>query len=217
MNLVAISGSGWSDSAAAGQALLARIAQAGGDDTILLDRDTIRREASMIERSSDTAAQAGTHQCIVPFDTWMKDSRVADDCINSVAIQETARTIAPQYTVVIDARNYSLQLIADALRQARIAWYPIDQWHPTFALVCDDAMLLRVLQLLAPTFYSQPQVLTSREVKVIVRRVMSRAKVYRYFGGRARHVLRWIEKSTRRVRAARDRFSFLAGERKIKQ
>jgi hypothetical protein len=215
MNLVAISGSGWSDSPAAGHALLARIAQSGGDDTILLDRETIRREALMLGHDADTSYLAD--QRLVPFDTWMKDSRLAEDSINSVAIQETARLIAPHHTVVIDARHYSLQLIGSALRQARIAWYPLDQWHPTFALICDDAVLLPTLQTLAPTFYSQPQVLTSREVKVIVQGLMRRAFVYRWFGARAGRVVRWIENSARHARATRERLSFLVGDRKVKQ
>lgn len=218
MNLVAISGSGWSDSPAAGHSLLARIALAAGDDTILLDRETLRREAKMLsQKDAEQASGVCIDQSIVSFGQWMKDARLAEDIINPVAIQETARVTPCGHVIVIDARHYRLELIVMALEQARVAWYPLDEWHPTFAVICDDAILLRTLQMLAPTFYSQPQVLTARETRIIVRSVMHRAFIYRWFGARAGRIMRWLAKFAKYAKATRERISFLVGERRFER
>jgi hypothetical protein len=111
--------------------------------------------------------------------------------------------------VVVDARHYTFELVASALQKARTAWYPLDHWHPTFAIVADDINLLRMLQTLAATFYSQPQVLTEREVKLIVRAVMRRAFIYRWFGARAGRTARWLEKLAVRAKATQERMGDL--------
>jgi hypothetical protein len=204
MNLVVISGSGWTQHQGAVQVLLARLAATGSTDTILVDHEAIRREAVASE-----VPEACAWPGLVQFSAWMKDARLAEESINPMAILSSARLIPSDQVVVIDARNYSLDLIAAALKKARLAWYPLDQWHPTFGVVTDDVNLLRLLPALAATFYSQPQVLTERESKLIVRGIMRRAFIYRWFGSRAGRMARWLGKLAGRANAVQDRLSYL--------
>ncbi len=201
MNLVVISGSAWTEYQGAAQALLARVALAGHTDTLLLDYDTVRREAA----GAPAPAPAVQWPGLVPFAHWMKDARLADEQINPQAILSTAQQIGSEHMVVLDARHYGAPLIEAALAKARLAWYPLDQWHPTFALVCDDAWLLRLVSVLATTFYSQPQVLSERETRLLVRAVMRRAFVYRWMGARVGRFSRSLSRLLERYKAAQDR------------
>jgi hypothetical protein len=184
MNLAAISGGGWMQYQEAAHALLFRLAATRSTDTVLLDFDTIRREAMMgrVDGSQAERVMASHLPGYVPFATWMKDARLADDVIDTHAILRTALMIAPENIVIIDARNYDLEPILMALEKVRLAWFPLDTWHPTFAVISDDVYSLRLLTALARTFYLQPQVLSERETRLIVRGLMRRALVYRWFG-----------------------------------
>lgn len=197
MNLAVVSATGWTRHQDGARTLLARLAAQGGDETVMLDADTIAREGP------------GAHglTCVIDFSDWIKDGRLAQEAINPQAILSAAHATPVEAIVLVDARNYSVELIAQALAKARLAWYPLERWHPVFALVSDDVNLLRVLALLASTFYSQPQVLSEREVRLIVRAMMRRAFIYRWFGARAGRALRWLEKTLRRLRWVRDRIS----------
>lgn len=196
MNLAAISGEGWTQYQGAVQALLLRLAATNSADTVLLDFDTIRREATMgrADGSQSDRVIASDFPGYVPFATWMKDARLADDVIDKHAILRTALMIPPESIVIIDARNYDLEPILLALEKVRRAWFPLDIWHPTFAVISDDVYSLRLLTALASTFYIQPQILSERETRLIVRGLMRRALVYRLFGPGAGRIARFGSK-----------------------
>jgi hypothetical protein len=153
-------------------------------DTILLDYDTINRESQPSPSLDFQTTTRDTLRSItyLLFEKWMKDTRIAHDCIDANAILVTARKILPENIVIIDARNYNIELIQSALEKARYAWYPLDQWHPTFALIADDIYLLRLLPILANTFYIQPQIISNNEFKKNVKGFMGIATIYRLFG-----------------------------------
>jgi hypothetical protein len=203
MNLAVISGTGWSHHRAAAEALLRRFAAAGGAQTILLDLDTIVREAA----SDRPAATSIDWPGLVPFDSWVKDHRLAEEAINPQAVLSTARAISTEHLVVVDARHFGMGLVADALLAARIAWFPLDDWHPVFAIVTDDVNALRTLQLLAGTFYCQPQVLTARETTMQVRGVMRRALVQRWLGQSAGRFAGWMERAISRAKLTQEKVS----------
>lgn len=184
MNLAVISGNGWLQHQGAVHALLLRLAATKSTDAILLDFDVISREATRADAGGIQAdgASASASLGYVPFAKWMKDSRLAEDVIDTNAILSTATMIPAENIVIIDARFYGLELILSALEKARLAWYPLDTWHPTFAVIADDVYLLQLLPKLASTFYSQPQVLSDRETRLIVKALMHRAFIYRWFG-----------------------------------
>jgi hypothetical protein len=184
MNLAVISGNGWLHHQSEVHALLLRLAATKSTDAILLDFDVISREVSQINATGNQVDEVSTSTLIgyVPFAKWMKDSRLAEDVIDTNAILSTAVMIPEENIVIIDARNYGLDLILSALEKARLAWYPLDSWHPTFTVIADDVYLLQLLPKLANTFYSQPQVLSDRETRLIVKALMRRAFIYRWFG-----------------------------------
>jgi hypothetical protein len=198
MNLAIVSGMGWTLHRGAAETLLNRLAAGSAADTVLLDLDAVARE-------TPGAGQPSPH--VIPFAQWMKDARLAQEAINPEAILASAGAVPPERIVLVDARNYSIELIADALAKARVAWYPLERWHPLFALVADDINLLRLMPLLAATFYSQPQVLTEREVRQIVRALMRRAFICRWFGARAGRSLRWLERVLGALRGVHERLS----------
>lgn len=209
MNLAAISGDGWVQHQAAVQALLFRLAATNNADTVLLDFDTIRREALRARAESSQAARAIAPDLpgYVPFSTWMKDARLADDVIDTHAILRTALMIAPEEIVIIDARNYDLEPILLALEKVRLAWFPLDTWHPTFALITDDVYALQLLTALSRTFYLQPQVLSERETRLIVRGLMRRALVYRWFGSGTGRLTRFGSRMLGEFKAYLDKWS----------
>ena len=184
MNLAVISGNGWLQHQGAVHELLVRLAATKSTDAIMLDFDVISREVTQINVAGNQLDGTSTSALTgyVPFAKWMKDARLAEDVIDTNAILSTATMIPAENIVIIDARNYGLELILSALEKARLAWYPLDTWHPTFALIADDVYLLRLLPVLASTFYSQPQVLSDRETRLIVKALMRRAFIYRWFG-----------------------------------
>lgn len=184
MNLSVISGNGWLHYQNAVHALLLRLAATKSTVAIVLDFDVISREVIQINAAGNQVDEMSTSALTgyVPFAKWMKDARLAEDVIDTNAILSTATMIPAENIVIIDARNYGLELILSALEKARLAWYPLDTWHPTFALIADDVYLLQLLPVLANTFYSQPQVLSERETRLIVKTLMRRAFIYRWFG-----------------------------------
>ncbi len=197
MNLAVISGNGWLHHQNAVHALLLRLAATKSTDAIVLDFDVISREVIQINAAGNQLDEMSTSALTgyVPFAKWMKDSRLAEDVIDTNAILSTATMIPAENIVIIDARNYGLELILSALEKARLAWYPLDTWHPTFAVIADDVYLLRLLPVLASTFYSQPQVLSERETRLIVKALMRRAFIYRWFGPRGGRTIEAIEKT----------------------
>lgn len=209
MNLAAISGIGWMQHQGAAHALLLRLAATKSTATILLDFETISRETMLADTGEIQAngVSVSASPGYVPFEKWMKDARLADDVIDTHAILSTAKMIPAENIIIIDARNYGLELILLALEKARLAWYPLDTWHPTFGVICDDVYLLRLLPVLANTFYSQPQVLTDRETRLIVKALMRRAFVYRWFGSGAGRVARTISKIVERIKVSQDKLS----------
>ena len=184
MNLAIISGKGWYIHPGAVKTLLLRMAATNNSDTLLLDFDTIKRESNLFPAIiSHNNLSVGLEKfCYILFNKWIKDTRIVNDSIDANAILEIAREIPSDKIVVIDARNYDIELIQSALEVARYAWYPLDQWHPTLALVADDMYLLRLLPKLANTFYIQPQILSDQESKLIVKKIMRNAFIYRWFG-----------------------------------
>ncbi|MEI8210321.1 MAG: hypothetical protein WCG16_14010 [Methylococcales bacterium] len=197
MNLAVISGNGWLQHQSAVHALLERLAATKSTDAILLDFDAISREVTQANAAGNQAYGTSTSALTgyVPFAKWMKDARLAEDVIDTNAILSTATMIPAENIVIIDAHNYGLELILAALEKARLAWYPLDTWHPTFAVIADDVCLLRLLPVLANTFYSQPQVLSDRETRLIVKAMMRRASIYRWFGPRGGRTIEAIEKT----------------------
>jgi hypothetical protein len=209
MNLAAISGTGWMQHQAAAQALLSRLAATKSTDTIMLDFETISREATRADAEGIQAkgASASGLPGYVSFAKWMKDARLADDVIDTHAILSAAMMIPVEHIVIIDARNYDFELIQLAFEKVRLAWYPLDTWHPTFAVISDDVHLLRLLVALARTFYSQPQVLSERETRLIVKALMRRAFVYRWFGAGAGRIAHSVSKIFERIKAFQDKLS----------
>jgi len=196
MNLAVISGHGWGQYQNATYALLLRFATTKSTDAILLDFDTISREALRANVTENQNNEAITSELngYVAFATWMKDARLAEDVIDTNAILSTAIMIPAESIVIIDARNYGLELILLALQKARLAWYDLDTWHPTFAVIADDVYLLKLLPVLADTFYSQPQILSDRETRLLVKAMMRRAFIYRWFGPSGGRTVQAIKK-----------------------
>lgn len=201
MNLAVISGTGWTQYPAAAQWLVQRFAAAGGCETVLLDLPAIEREAA----ANPDLPQASAWPGLISFNSWVKDPRLAVESINAQAVLSTARSIPSTEIVVIDARHYSLDLIVAALMKARQAWFPLDDWHPAFAVVADDVHQLRLMSALAATFYSQPQVLTERETTLVVRSVMRRAAISRLLGNRAGRFANVIRRMLTRIKLTQEK------------
>lgn len=177
MNLVALSESGYSWNNSAALSVVQRISNECESDAIVVDFQTVKRE---IARGAENV-EPGSME-VIPFGSWLKDGHVSDDIVNSHAIRVSAGKIPAQKIIVVDASAYSFDLISSALEQARHAWYPLEKWHPTFAIICEESKLNRLIDIMANTFYVQPKILTIKEAKSLTSQMMVQAFVTRWFG-----------------------------------
>lgn len=178
MILVAISSHAWTFQREAAQVLLNRLAQSDNfSNAVVFDRHTIAREAQVL---NGKPVMWSGHE--ISFSSWLKDGMVEDGVIDNPAIRNTAAALSTDKMVVLDASGHRDKLIIQAMGQARYAWFPLDKWHPVFVLVCDDIYLLKLADILAFTFYCQPETLTDREAKRIARTVHRRGFTYRWLG-----------------------------------
>ncbi len=176
MRLMVVSALRWRTHPAAVQSLVARLIGAESYTCVVLD-------ALAIERETVAACQNGFPPCShIAFADWLKPGAMEDSVIDAHLIREAPAGLPIDRPIVLDCSGHRAELIVAALRECRYAWYPLDQWHPAFALVCDDIALLPMADALANTFYCQPVNLGDRNLRNLVNDHFARAFVFRWFG-----------------------------------
>jgi hypothetical protein len=183
MNIVLVSGRGWQLHPSTVENLLVRLSVNANADAVLFDLESVIRESLTESQYHNTVIFHGeTPVVAISFTEWIKDPTMSEDSINTSAILNAPARVPTDHIIIVDARNHRLDLLASALEYVRLAWYPLDAWHPVFALVADDRILLDLLPILSHTFYLQPEVITPVEARVIARAILRRAFFYRLFG-----------------------------------
>lgn len=178
MILITVSSYAWKFQRTAVTAIVERLLNDNEKSgAVVLDRSTVNRES---ENLHDYDCNLPIHE--IEFSCWLKDGTVEDGIIDVPRIRQSASQIPIEQLTVINAAGHRDELIEEALAQARYAWFPLDQWHPAFVLVCDDIYLLKLSDALAFSFYCQPEVLTDREARRVTRVVQRRAFTYRWLG-----------------------------------
>jgi hypothetical protein len=178
MELVAISAEGMRHARSRALALLSRIAGIGRGATVVMDGAAIFAEDE--PESVDEA-----HLVMVPITRFLKEGLAEDGILDVHLLRDAAKEIPSNSVIVIDAAEHRLVIIEQFLKEARHAWHPLEIWPRAFALVCEEAQLLKVAPLLSGAFYCQPQILTPREVVRVVRRLEKDARIYRWLGHNA--------------------------------
>lgn len=204
MRLAVVAASRWYGKRQAAVSLLARLAVESTHTCVVIDGDCIDREARAPVASPSLALSE------IAFSDWLKPGAVEDSVIDAHRIRRAPASLPIERGVLIDAAGHRQDLIVAALRECRAAWYPLDEWHPAFAVVCDDIALLPLADALASTFYCQPANLSAAEVRRLVADHQARAFVFRWFGystGRftsrvavaLRRSRQWLEERLRRL------------------
>ena len=177
MNVVALSAHAWAHHRAQSLQLLQRLARSPTHVTAVIDRSAVERERV------DTALVAQpltVHE--QDFAGWVTVGMAEGGVLDVHAIRHAAGGIPSDHIVVIDATSHRPDLVTSALGHLRHAWFHLDNWHPAFVVVFDDVHLLALSAALSQTFYCQPQLLTEVETNRLVRQMLRRAWIYRWFG-----------------------------------
>ncbi|TDV11127.1 hypothetical protein [Paraburkholderia caballeronis] len=186
---LAISAHGWQEHPGAACNLVLRAIETGFDAVLVVDASAVEREARLFPDAS--RCELAAHY--VDFNSWLKDGFEEDGVLDVHAIKLCAQTLSPDRTVVVDVRGRRLDLVRDALTHVRYAWFPLDEWHPAFVLICDDLDLTTISSMLATTFYCQPRVLSERQLNLRVKNIMRNASTQRWLGpGAGRWQRRWF-------------------------
>ena len=154
-----------------------RLAQSPTHVTAVVDRAAVEREH---------AAQDDVPQPLPVyeqrFSDWVTVGLADGGVLDLHAIRTAANRIPSDHIVLIDASSHRPALLTAALAHLRHAWFHLDTWHPAFVVVIDDVHLLEQSEPLSQTFYCQPQLLTEVETNRLVRQMVRRAWIYRWFG-----------------------------------
>lgn len=187
MRLAVIGAIGWARHREAATALVEAIRGSAGTACVVLDSSTIRAHRDIAPPPGAPAAS------VVPLAKWLKPGAVDDFILDIHTVRDTPFRLPLDRPVILDCAGYRAGLVEAAVSECRSAWYPLDSWHPAFAVVCEDALLLRLADRVSNTFYCQPMSFSEEELRAIVDAHMAKASVYRLFGysaGRASRALR---------------------------
>jgi hypothetical protein len=158
------------------QTLVSRLIEEGSPVNTVIDRDVVARELRLGQPTVALPAH------VVQFSSWLKDGDVEDGMVDVQAIHRWVADHGTECAVVVDARGHRAELIERALSECRYSWFPLEQWHPAFVIVCDEPVLLRIAEALSTTFYCQPQLMADWELNRLIRRLERRASAYRWLG-----------------------------------
>ena len=177
MNVIALSAHAWSNHRAQAMQLLQRLAQSRTHVTAVIDRAAVERE-----RIEGSALQQPLSVFEQPFSGWVTVGMAEGGVLDMHTIRNAASQIPGDHIVIVDASSHRPALVTAALGHLRHAWFHLDTWHPAFVVVFDDVHLLALADALSQTFYCQPQLLTEVETNRLVRQMVRRALIYRWFG-----------------------------------
>lgn len=180
MNVLVLSGLAWSQHRAASEALLQRMARQPLQATAVLDFATVQREAAA---PAAPAGGAPLPCAVARFADWLQPAGHSEvGVLNGHLVRGLGPSVPADHLVLVDARAQHADLIGAALGHLRQSWFPLDDWHPAFVMVVDDAHLLSIGQRMAHTFYCEPRLLTDTEVNRLVRQTLRRARAMRWLG-----------------------------------
>lgn len=177
MITIAMSAQGWSEFPDAVPSLLKKLIEYRSDYSIIIDANSMAREVDITGGTLDVSS---VH--LIKFEEWIKDGLIENGVLDVFAIRNSGGKLSADRPVILDARGRRLELILEALPHVRYAWFPLEQWHPAFVLLCDDVFLLPLGKALADTFYCQPNIATEKEVAQIVKNIWRSARVNRWLG-----------------------------------
>lgn len=186
---LAISAYGWDVHPGAALNLISRVIEFAPEAMLIVDASAVDREAILFPNTSELVLPAH----YVDFHSWLKEGFEEDGILDVHAINQCAQSLSADRPVIIDVRGRRLDLIRNALTLVRFAWFPLDDWHPAFVLICDDLDLTAISSVLATTFYCQPRVLTERQLSLRIKNIMRNASTQRWLGpGAGRWQRRWF-------------------------
>lgn len=148
-------------------------------DSIQIDLPTILREGVQC-----TEPQPSSYLHEIHFNDWVKDGLTDNGVLNVERIRNAPIGFPLNGLVVLNAAGYNSQIVLEALSQARMSLYPLNEWPTLFVVIIDDPQLFQISPFLASTFYVQPQIRTHTIVQREIAILMVNAKVRRFLGRR---------------------------------
>jgi len=198
VRLAVVSTRGWQASPQAALALVARLIESPNPNHVCIVIDS----AAVQVAARDTPVSAALPHTLIAFAAWLKPGAVEDSVIDTHRIRAAPAEMALDRPVILDGSGHRFELIAAALAQCRHAWFPLDQWHPAFAIICDEINLLPLADALAGTFYCQPGNISDRDLNRLVSDHQSRAFIFRWFGYTTGRYSRALALRIKRLRLA---------------
>jgi len=141
--------------------------------TILLDGINLKRfNCEQLSR---------IHQAI-DLRSWVTEGVVEGGIVDSKEVRRFCSGASSLDIVVLNASGFPLEVIVSALNNLRIGLYTEADWPLAFLLVVDGASVYESASILSECFYIQPHRVRGKALDRLIKRMMWKAMILRFFG-----------------------------------